>query len=41
MFYSKQQSKYLSTLLIYSRTSRMIIVWLLIIADIIGFTPVF
>ena len=36
MFYSKQQSKYLSTLLIYSRTSRMIIVWLLIIADIIG-----
>ena len=36
MFYSKQQSKYLSTLLIYSRTSRMIIVWLLIIGDILG-----
>ena len=36
MFYGKQQSKYLSTLLIYSRTSRLIIVWLLIIGDIIG-----
>ena len=36
MFYGKQQSKYLSTLLIYSRTSRMIVVWLLIIGDIVG-----
>lgn len=36
MFYSKQQSKYLSTLLMYSRTSRMIIVSLLIIGDILG-----
>ena len=36
MFYSKRQSKYLSTLLIYSRTSRMIIVWLLVIGDILG-----
>ncbi len=36
MFYSKRPSKYLSTLLIYSRTSRMIIVWLLIIGDILG-----
>ncbi len=36
MFYSKGPSKYLSTLLIYSRTSRMIIVWLLIIGDILG-----
>ena len=36
MFYGKQQSKYLSTLLIYSRTSRVIVVWLLIIGDIVG-----
>ena len=36
MFYSKQRSKYLSTLLMYSRTSRMIIVCLLIIGDILG-----
>ena len=36
MFYSKQPSKYLSTLLMYSRTSRMIIVSLLIIGDIVG-----
>ena len=36
MFYGKQQSKYLSTLLIYSRTSRLIVVWLLIIGDIFG-----
>ena len=36
MFYSKQPSKYLSTLLMYSRTSRMIIVGLLIIGDIVG-----
>ena len=36
MFHGKQQSKYLSTLLIYSRTSRMIVVWLLVIGDIIG-----
>lgn len=36
MFYSKQPSKYLSTLLMYSHTSRMIIVWLLIIGDIVG-----
>ena len=36
MFYGKQQSKYLSTLLIYSRTSRLIVVWLLIIGDILG-----
>ena len=36
MFYGKQQSKYLSTLLMYSRTSRTIVVWLLIIGDIIG-----
>ena len=36
MFHSKQPSKYLSTLLMYSRTSRMIIVALLIIGDIVG-----
>ena len=36
MFYGKQESKYLSTLLIYSCTSRLIVVWLLIIGDIIG-----
>ena len=36
MFYSKRPSKYVSTLLMYSRTSRMIIVWLLIIGDICG-----
>ena len=36
MFYSKQPSKYLSTLLMYSRTSRMIIVGLLIVGDVIG-----
>ena len=36
MFYTKQRSKYLSTLLMYSRTSRMMIVWLLIISDIVG-----
>ena len=36
MLYSKKRSKYLSTLLIYSRTSCMIIVWLLIIGDILG-----
>ena len=36
MFYSKRPSKYLSTLLMYSRTSRLVIVWLLIIGDIIG-----
>ncbi len=36
MFYSKQQSKYLSTLLMYSRTSRRMIVWLLILGDIAG-----
>ena len=36
MSYSKQPSKYLSTLLMYSRTSRMIIVSLLIIGDILG-----
>jgi len=36
MFYSKRPSKYLSTLLMYSRTSRMIIVWLLIVGDIVG-----
>ena len=36
MFYSKRPSKYVSTLLMYSRTSRMIIVWLLIIGDIFG-----
>ena len=36
MFYSKQPSRYLSTLLMYSRTSRMIIVTLLIIGDIVG-----
>ncbi|MGF1590970.1 MAG: exopolysaccharide biosynthesis polyprenyl glycosylphosphotransferase [Pleurocapsa sp.] len=36
MFYSKQQSKYLSTLLMYSRTSRRMIVWLLILGDITG-----
>ena len=36
MFYSKRRSNYLSTLLMYSRTSRMIIVWLLIIGDILG-----
>ena len=36
MFYGKQQSKYLSTLLTSSPTSRMIVVWLLIIGDIIG-----
>ncbi len=36
MFYSRQSSKYLSTLLIYSHTSRMIIVCLLVIGDILG-----
>ncbi|MEM6614306.1 MAG: sugar transferase [Cyanobacteria bacterium P01_C01_bin.72] len=36
MFYSEQPSKYISTLLMYSRTSRMIIVWLLVIGDIVG-----
>ena len=36
MFYSKQRSNYLSTLLMYSRTSRMIIVWLLVVGDILG-----
>ena len=36
MLYSKQSSKYLSTLLMYSHTSRMIIVCLLVIGDIIG-----
>jgi sugar transferase (PEP-CTERM system associated) len=39
MFYSKQPSKYLSTLstlLMYSHTSRMIIVCLLVMGDIIG-----
>lgn len=36
MFDSKRRSNYLSTLLMYSRTSRMIIVWLLIIGDIFG-----
>lgn len=36
MFYSKRRSKYLSTLLMYSRTSRLLIVWLLIIGDILG-----
>jgi sugar transferase (PEP-CTERM system associated) len=36
MFYSRQPSKYLSTLLMYSRTSRMIIVCLLVIGDIAG-----
>jgi sugar transferase (PEP-CTERM system associated) len=36
MFYSKQPSKYLSTLLMYSHTSRRIIVFLLVIADIAG-----
>lgn len=36
MFQSKLPSKSLSTLLIYSRTSRMMIMWLLIIGDIIG-----
>jgi sugar transferase (PEP-CTERM system associated) len=36
MFYSKPPSKSLATLLIYSRTSRMMITWLLIIGDIIG-----
>jgi sugar transferase (PEP-CTERM system associated) len=36
MFYSKQPSKYLSTLLMYSHTSRRIIVCLLVIGDIAG-----
>lgn len=36
MFYSERQSKHLSTLLMYSRTSRMIIVWLLILGDVLG-----
>ncbi|MEN9565830.1 MAG: hypothetical protein RLZZ69_1026 [Cyanobacteriota bacterium] len=36
MLYGRQSSKYLSTLLIYSHTSRMIIVCLLIIGDILG-----
>ena len=36
MLYSKQRSKYLSTLLIDSHTSRMVIVSLLIIGDILG-----
>ena len=36
MLYSKKPSKYLSTLLMYSHTSRMIIAWLLIIGDICG-----
>lgn len=36
MLYSKRSSKYLSTLLMYSHTSRMIIVCLLVIGDIVG-----
>ena len=36
MLYSKRSSKYLSTLLMYSHTSRMIIVWLLIVGDTVG-----
>ena len=36
MLYSKQSSKYLSTLLVYSRTTRMIVVSMLIIGDILG-----
>ncbi len=36
MLHSKQPSKYVSTLLMYSRTSRMIIVCLLIVGDILG-----
>lgn len=36
MLYSKQPSRYLSTLLVYSRTSRMILVSLLVIGDILG-----
>ena len=36
MFYSRRSSKYLPTLLIYSHTSRMIIVCLLVIGDILG-----
>ena len=36
MFYSKRSPKYLPTLLIYSHTSRMIIVCLLVIGDILG-----
>ena len=36
MFYSRRSSNYLSTLLIYSHTSRMIIVCLLVIGDILG-----
>ncbi|WP_233219843.1 sugar transferase [Pleurocapsa sp. CCALA 161] len=36
MLYGKRSSKYVSTLLMYSHTSRMIIVCLLVIGDIIG-----
>ncbi len=36
MLHSERPAKSLSTLLIYSRTSRMVIMWLLIIGDIIG-----
>ena len=36
MFYSKRSPKYLPTLLIYIHTSRMIIVCLLVIGDILG-----
>lgn len=36
MLYGKRSSRYLSTLLMYSHTSRMIIVCLLVIGDIIG-----
>ena len=36
MLYSKKPPKYLSTLLMYSHTSRMIITWLLIIGDVVG-----
>ena len=36
MFYGKQRSKHLSTLLMYNHTSRTVVVWLLIIGDIIG-----
>lgn len=41
MFYGKQQSKYLSALLMYSHTYRVIIVWLLVIGDIIGLLACF
>lgn len=36
MLYSKQRSKYLSTLLVYSRTSRAIVVLMLIVGDVLG-----